>query len=193
MSINKIIPVLILSLTISLMGLSGCATQKEVVIEQKPTPVEKVVVEQKQTPKPEIKPAPQPQVKEAPQKVEKVAEKPAVPADLKFGSIFFDFDTSTIRSDQQPSLGNNARLLSQYKTVTILVEGLCDERGTNEYNQALGQRRADAVKNYLIDYGIDRSRISTVSYGEERPVDNGHNETAWAKNRRTEFTIVAPK
>ena len=189
MFIKKIIPVLILGLTISLMGLSGCASQKKVVVEQKPAPVE-----QKQTPKePEKKPAPQPQAKEVPQKMEKVEEKPAVPKDLKFGSIYFDFDTSNIRSDQQPRLGNNAQLLSQYKMVTILVEGYCDERGTNEYNQALGQRRADAVKNYLIDYGIDRSRISTVSYGEERPVDSGHNETAWTKNRRTEFTIVAPK
>jgi peptidoglycan-associated lipoprotein len=90
-------------------------------------------------------------------------------------------------------LRNNAQLLSQYKTVTILVEGNCDERGTNEYNQSLGQRRADAVKNYMIDYGIDRSRISAVSYGEERMVDTGHSETAWAKNRRSEFIIVSTK
>jgi len=183
---QKFILLFILGLTISLIGLPGCATQKKVVIEQKQTPKE-----------PEKKPAPQPQVKkqviEVPQKMEKVKEKPAVPKSLEFGSIYFDFDKSNIRSDQQPTLNNNAQLLSQYKTVTILVEGHCDERGTNEYNLALGQHRADAVKNYLIDYGIDRSRISTVSYGEERPVDNGHNETAWAKNRRDEFTIVAPK
>lgn len=188
MTIQKIIPMLILGLTISLMGLLGCATQKKAVIEQKPAPVEKVVVEQK--------PAPQPQVKEAPQKIEKVVvveEKPSVPKDLKFGSIYFDFDTSTIRSDQQSMLRNNAQLLSQYMTVTILIEGHCDERGTNEYNVALGQRRADAVKDYMIDYGIDRSRISTVSYGEEHLVDSGHNETAWAKNRRSELSIVSPK
>ena len=163
------------------MGLIGCATQKEVVIEQKPAPVEKVVVEQKQMPKPETKPAPQPQVKEVPQKMVKVEEKPAVPKDLKFGSIFFDFDASTIRSDQQPMLRKNARLLLQYIPIKILIEGHCDERGTNEYNQALGQRRADVVRNYLIDYGIDRSRISTVSYSEKRPADNAHNKTAWTK------------
>jgi len=186
---RKFILVFILGLTISLMGLVGCASQKKAVVEQKPAPVE-----QKQTPRePEKKPAPQPQVREVTQTVERAEEKPAVPNDLKFGSVYFDFDTSDIRSDQQPTLRNNAQLLSQYTTVTIRIEGHCDERGTNEYNQALGQRRADAVKTYLIDYGIDRSRISTVSYGEERAVDNGHNESAWVKNRRDEFTIVSTR
>jgi len=179
----KLIIVFILGLTLFLMGLPGCATQKKVVIEQKQMPKE-----------PEKKPAPQLQVKkEVTQQMEKEEEKPSVPKDLKFESIYFDFDKSDIRSDQQTTLRNNAQLLSQYRTVTTLVEGYCDERGTNEYNLALGQRRADAVNTYLIDYGIDRSRISTVSYGEERTVDNGHNEAAWAKNRRSEFTIVSPK
>ena len=189
---TKIIPVLILGLTMSLLLITGCATQK--VVEKKQAPVEKVVVEQKPAPVvPEKKPAPQPMVTEAPKKVEKAVEKPAVPADLKFGSIFFDFDTSVIRSDQQSMLRNNAQLLSLYKTVTILITGNCDERGTNEYNVALGQKRADVVRNYLIDYGIDRSRISTVSHGEEQAMDKNHNETAWAKNRRSEFSIIALK
>jgi peptidoglycan-associated lipoprotein len=90
-------------------------------------------------------------------------------------------------------LRSNAMLLSQNENVAVRIEGNCDERGTNEYNLALGQRRADAVRNYLINYGIDRSRISTVSYGEERITDHGRNETSWAKNRRSDFTIVTLK
>ena len=185
MSMKKMLPMFILGCAIYLMGLPGCATPKKIAI----TPP-KPVVEQIQTPRePVYKPEPAPQARV--REVVRVEEKPAVPNDLKFGTIYFDFDASNIRSDQQPTLSNNARLLSEYKTVTLQIEGNCDERGTNEYNVALGQRRADAAKDFLIAYGIDRSRISTVSYGEERPVDSGHDETAWAKNRRNEFTIVS--
>jgi len=88
-------------------------------------------------------------------------------------------------------LNKNASLLNEHKNVRILLEGHCDERGTNEYNQALGQRRAKSIEQYLTDYGISSSRISTISYGEERPVAAGHNETAWAKNRRCEFKITS--
>ena len=104
--------------------------------------------------------------------------------------MYFDFDKSNIRDDQRGTINNNAQLLSKYQTVRILIEGNCDERGTNEYNQALGQRRADSARQYLIEYGIATNRISTVSYGEERPVDKGHDETAWAKNRRAESVIT---
>jgi peptidoglycan-associated lipoprotein len=71
----------------------------------------------------------------------------------------------------------------------IVIEGHCDERGTAEYNIALGERRAKSVKRYLINLGVDSSQLSTISYGEERPADPGHNEAAWAKNRRAEFVI----
>ena len=172
----------ILGLVLSISGLTGCSSKK------------KIAAQPKQTVKaPEKKPAPAPQVKEASKIEEKVEEAPEVPRDLRFATIYFDFDESNIRNDQRSSMINNAQLLSKYKTVKILVEGHCDERATNEYNLALGQRRADSVKSFLTDYGIDRSRISTVSYGEERPVDRGHDETAWAKNRRCEFIITSTK
>ena len=80
--------------------------------------------------------------------------------------------------------------MSKYNTVRIRIEGHCDERGTEEYNMALGQRRADSVERYLTDYGISSSRITTVSYGEMRLVDSEHNEAAWSKNRRGEIIIT---
>ena len=87
-------------------------------------------------------------------------------------------------------VSSNALLMSKYQTVRIQLAGHCDERGTDEYNMALGQRRADSVKEYLTDYGISGSRISTISYGEMRQADSGHNEAAWALNRRCEIIIT---
>ena len=172
----------ILGLVVASTGFYGCSSKK------------KIVAQPKQTVKaPEAKSAPAPQVKEAPKIEEKKLEEQLVPRDLRFATVYFDFDESNIRDDQRSILINNAQLLSRYKTVKVKVEGHCDERGTNEYNLALGERRADAVKSFLIDYGIDGSRISTVTYGEERPVDPGHDETAWAKNRRSEFIVTSKK
>jgi peptidoglycan-associated lipoprotein len=88
-------------------------------------------------------------------------------------------------------LKENAALLHKYPKVKIQIEGHCDERGTNEYNLALGERRANSTRNYLISLGISPDRISTISYGEERPLDPGHNEEAWAKNRRAHFVILS--
>jgi len=169
---------LALGLAIALTGFTGCAGKKKPPQQQRPAPV---TTEKK-------KPAPEPKIQEAPKKVE---EKETVPATLRFETVYFDFDKSNIRPDQRTKMERNAELLSKYKTVRIQIEGHCDERGTNEYNLALGQRRAESAKQYLVDYGISSSRISTISYGEERPVDPGHNETAWAKNRRCEFIITA--
>ena len=88
-------------------------------------------------------------------------------------------------------LKENAELLKKYPKVKIQIEGHCDERGTNEYNLALGERRANSTKNYLVSLGISPDRISTISYGEEKPLDPGHNEEAWAKNRRAHTIITA--
>ncbi len=115
---------------------------------------------------------------------------PAPEPGIALTTIYFDFDRYDIRPDQRGPLAENARTLetrTDWSRVTI--EGHCDERGTNEYNMALGQRRADSVKNYLVNYGIPKAKLSTVSYGEERPVDPGHNEEAWARNRRAEFVV----
>ncbi len=109
-------------------------------------------------------------------------------ADAALGKmVHFDFDKSEIKPDYYPVIKAEADYLAAVPSMTVTVEGHCDERGTREYNLALGERRANAVKMALIAQGIDPSRITTISYGEERPLDPRHNEEAWAKNRRAEF------
>ena len=105
--------------------------------------------------------------------------------------IYFDFDKYDIRPQDASVLKENAALLMKYPNVKIQIEGHCDERGTIEYNLALGERRANNCKNYLISLGIPGNRISAISYGKERPVDPGHNEEAWAKNRRAHTVILS--
>lgn len=103
--------------------------------------------------------------------------------------INFDYDSSSIRPDAREILKTNADYLLKHKTSSVVVEGHCDERGTAEYNMALGQKRAQETKKYLINLGIQESIIKTVSYGEERPLDSNNNEEAWAKNRRAHFVV----
>lgn len=105
--------------------------------------------------------------------------------------IFFDFDKYDIRPDDGEILKENATLLEKIPGIRIQIEGHCDERGTEEYNLALGERRATATKNYLTSLGIAGNRISTISYGETKPMDPGHNEEAWTKNRRAHFLITS--
>jgi peptidoglycan-associated lipoprotein len=104
---------------------------------------------------------------------------------------FFDFDKYDIREDQRAMLTSDAEWLRKYSTVRVRVEGHCDERGTSQYNLALGEKRANAAKEYLVSLGVDGTRIDTVSYGKERPFDTGHDESAWSKNRRAHFVIIA--
>lgn len=105
--------------------------------------------------------------------------------------IHFDFDKFDIRPGNTVILKENAEILKKYPKVKIQIEGHCDERGTNEYNLALGERRANSTKNYLVSLGISPDRISTISYGEEKPLDPGHNEEAWGKNRRAHTVILS--
>lgn len=102
-------------------------------------------------------------------------------------TIYFDFDRYTLRDDARRVLDANAEILRSNLSMNIVIEGHCDERGTDEYNLALGERRAQAAREYLVRLGIDPSRISVISYGEERPVAPGHDEESWALNRRGEF------
>jgi peptidoglycan-associated lipoprotein len=104
--------------------------------------------------------------------------------------VFFDFDQSTLTAKAQETLDKQAAWLSRVTSATILIEGHCDERGTREYNLALGERRATAVKDYLISKGVAASRIKTISYGKERPAVLGSNEWAWSQNRRGVTTIT---
>ena len=104
---------------------------------------------------------------------------------------YFDYDQSDLREDARTALAADAEWLKKYPSVQILIEGHCDERGTGNYNLALGDRRANAAKEYLVSLGIDGSRIKTVSYGEERPFCSDSNESCWQQNRRAHLVITA--
>jgi len=97
---------------------------------------------------------------------------------------FFDFDDFSLRTDAKSSLEKDGKFLEKNAAAKIIIEGHCDERGSVEYNLALGEKRARAARDYLVSYGIPGSRVTTISYGKERPFDQGHDEDAWAKNRR---------
>ncbi|MCX8160642.1 MAG: peptidoglycan-associated lipoprotein Pal [Candidatus Saccharicenans sp.] len=155
----------------------------------------------------EVPPPPPPQAQEQP-KVEKVAE-PAIKEPVlseeeifmkktleeinqekPLAMIHFDYDKYDIRPDAVPVLEANASWLKKYPMVKILIEGHCDERGTEEYNLSLGEKRAKSTMDYLVSLGISADRIRIISYGKSQPLDPGHDETAWAKNRRAQFLII---
>ncbi len=115
-----------------------------------------------------------------PQELERQANEAA----RKVRTIYFDFDDSTVKSEHQDLLRAHAWYLSRNAAVQVVVEGHADERGTPEYNLALGERRGNSVKDILISYGVNASQIRVVSYGEEKPEDAAHSEDAWSKNRR---------
>ena len=117
------------------------------------------------------------------------AAQPGVPGPSPLKDVFFDYDMANIRDDQKAALNDNVGWLKVNTRAKLLVEGHCDERGTAEYNLGLGERRAKAVKDYLIAAGIAADRISTISYGKERPFVLGHDESAWKWNRRGHFVI----
>jgi peptidoglycan-associated lipoprotein len=108
-------------------------------------------------------------------------------SDSGLSTIYFDFDMSALRPDAKDGLKSNAGVLRSNPSLAVVIEGNCDERGSEEYNLALGMRRAEAAKRYLMDLGIEAARLSTISYGEERPAEPGSSEASWAKNRRDDF------
>lgn len=105
--------------------------------------------------------------------------------------IHFEFDKYDLTAEARDVLAKNAKVLLGHPNFKIQIEGHCDERGSNEYNLALGEKRAVSARIYLIKFGIRADRFSTISYGEEMPLDQGHNEEAWAKNRRCHFIILS--
>ncbi len=108
-------------------------------------------------------------------------------AKLQVEDVFFDYDRFALRDDAREVLNTNGKAMLASTSSRFLLEGHCDERGTVEYNLALGEKRANSAKDYLVRYGVDGSRMSTVSFGEERPFDPGHDESAWEANRRVHF------
>ena len=125
-------------------------------------------------------------------KKEAAAKAAAILKELTIADIYFDFDKYNLKPEAQAVLKAGAPAYLKYKDYKLVVEGHCDERGTVEYNLALGQKRADEAAKYLVDLGIEKDRIKTISYGKEMPLDKGHDEAAWAKNRRAHFVIFPP-
>jgi peptidoglycan-associated lipoprotein len=108
-------------------------------------------------------------------------------SDGKVRDIFFEYDKADLTADSKTVLEENARWLRQFADAGVIIEGHCDERGTEEYNLALGDRRAQATKDYLVQLGVAPERLEVISYGEEKPFSPGHDETSWAQNRRAHF------
>lgn len=183
--------VLICSLTI----FTGCAEKKSVVtsgsaqeqqVAPAPTPAQIPTDTTKQSDS-TAAPTDTPNIKETANEQSSLME---ATAKSPISDINFDYDSSSIRPDAREILKTNADYLLKHRISSIVVEGHCDERGTAEYNMALGQKRAQETKKYLINSGIQESIIKTVSYGEERPLDPNNNEEAWDKNRRAHFVVT---
>jgi peptidoglycan-associated lipoprotein len=128
--------------------------------------------------------------KEAAVKQESKEAAQAAQLQSELEKIYFNFDSAALSDESRNVLTKNAALLGKQPSLKLRIEGNCDERGSDEYNMALGERRAKAAKDYLVNLGVQADRISTVSYGEEKPAVAGHDEASWAKNRRDEFVIV---
>ena len=111
---------------------------------------------------------------------------------FKSDTVHFDFDRSDVKADEKPKISAVADYLKANGMDAVEIEGHCDERGTEEYNRSLGERRALALREQLINLGVDPNRIDTISYGKDRPVDPGHDENAWRQNRRGEFILETP-
>ena len=106
------------------------------------------------------------------------------------GTIYFDYDRAAVRDDARATLDGNASWMKKFRTVKVLVEGHCDERGTEEYNLALGEKRAKAAQDYMLSLGVGADRIKIISYGKSQPLNPGHDEGAWQMNRRAQFLII---
>ena len=154
--------------------LAGCAKKPVATPAPPPAPP------QEATPTPPPAPPPPPPQEPAPA--------PGVKSE-DFQAAFFDYDSYNLRDDARAALDKNAKMLRDNASVSITIEGHCDERGTVEYNQALGERRAQAARDYLVAAGIDASRINVISYGKERPFASGSDEASWQQNRRAHFVV----
>lgn len=163
--------------------IAGCANTK---LDEKPAPV---VEESKPAPAPAAAPAPAP----APvAKVEAAVPPPSDPLNDPNGtlakrSVYFDFDKSQVKTEYQGLIETHGRYLVEHASRQIKIEGNCDERGGREYNLALGQRRADAVRERLELVGVPAARVETISFGKEKPKASGHDESAWAEDRRADI------
>ncbi len=167
------------------IAFTGAACKKKQKIEIEPTPSTSpgsITEDQSGT-------APPPPVVQQPDETE-ITDNVLADITRQLQPVFYDYNKSDVREDQINALQNNARVLKQNARVSVLVEGHCDERGTEEYNLALGERRARTAKDYLVGLGIADNRINTISYGESKPFSEGHSEDAWQQNRRAHFVAI---
>ncbi len=199
MKLTKVAYLVVLGLVVTLAA-SGCRKNPGYVTR---IPGQRTALPRYEEPaKPIEPPPPPPIVKETPPvqeehpqvSPEQRKDWPRDPDILKSDTVHFAFDSSAVRPSEKPKVTAVAEYLKANPKNALEVDGHCDERGTEEYNRALGERRALALREELVRMGIDPLRIDTVTYGKDRPIDPGHNEAAWAKNRRGEFLVeIAPK
>ena len=179
-------------LVLMALGAGACAKKEPPVARPMPPPpmADTTPARPPAPPEPETEPAPVPPV---PVTDDAIGSKSLddINRDSPLKPVFFALDQNEVDAAGQQVLQVNADVLKKYPTWQVTVEGHCDERGTAEYNLALGERRAVAARNYLVSLGIAADRVKTVSYGKEFPFDPGHNEAAWAKNRRAHFVVTA--
>jgi peptidoglycan-associated lipoprotein len=170
---------------------SGCA-KKELVKGEVETPPAAAT-----KPAEPVQAPAQPPVKEEVVQEQAVKEAPAAVKEetvtakaAELEKIYFDFDSFILTDPSRTTLSKNADFLMKHNSVNVQIQGNCDERGSDEYNLALGEKRAKAAMNYLVTLGVPAAQLSIISYGKEKPADLGHDEAAWAKNRRDEFVII---
>ena len=182
------------AIVVMTVGAGACGKKKPPVARPLPPPP---VVDTTTAPPPPAPPTPVPDTTPIPPEPTITAD-PLASGDLDvinknspFMAVFFILDSFEVDATAQAALNTNAGILKKYPTWVITIEGHCDERGTAEYNLALGEKRALAAKTYLVSLGVPADRLRTVSYGKEFPFDPGHDESAWSKNRRAHFVVTS--
>ena len=182
---------------LSIMVMTGCA-KKSAVKDQAVSSEEKAAADRaaeqakaKAEADAKAQAAEQRAKEEAEARVAPQAEAAAVKEEMTFKDVLFEYDKFSLKPESRDILKQLAEWLTNNRNNSVLIEGNCDERGTTEYNLALGERRAKEAMKYLVELGVDGKRIKTISYGKERPLDPGHTEEAWAKNRRDHFVVTS--
>jgi peptidoglycan-associated lipoprotein len=182
----KIAGIVLLVLSLSFVFMAGCA-KKEVVKEETLMAKEEKAAEAQAAEK-EALSKEQEEAQAALEARERLLQEAAA-----FEDVYFDFDKYDLKPEARETIREHADWLLNNVDFQVILEGHCDERGTREYNLALGERRSESVRDYLLNLGIDTERLTTISYGEELPLDPTHTEEAWAKNRRVHFVVVTEK
>ena len=182
----------VIAVLVAVLGAGACGKKKPPVARPMPPPAGTGT-----TSKPPAPPTPVPDTTPIPPEP-RITDDPLMSGDLDvinknspFKPVFYEYDSADLSPAGKTALDENAALLKKYSTWVITIEGHCDERGTPEYNLALGERRAVTARTYLVSLGIAADRLRTVSYGKEFPFDPGHDENAWGKNRRAHFVVTA--